>query len=342
MNGSSRLLGFFLTTMMVMLLGGLFLFEGRSAKQSIDVPKATLPVVNNFDVSSGATSSLLRTPVSVKQTTGTEKRYPPLKKDTVGEITSVPKQNVTTTSTVSVPGPLIVSKPTTPAAEGVNTQNGPLDPDEIIALTNKERIAAGLPALSFEQHLGAMATAKANDMIQKQYFAHVSPDGIDLTKLAQTHGYLYLNVGENLALGDFTSSADVVSGWMHSPGHRANILNKNFTQIGVSAVLGNYEGRNVWYAVQEFGRPLSDCPLPDVALKKKIETYQSEIDSLAASLSSLQSAILSSNLDQETYNAKVADYNSLIESYNGLVTTMKEDIKTYNTQVEAYNTCAGN
>lgn len=330
--------------MMAILLGRVFLFENNFAKQSVGIPKTTLSVTDNTDTTKNNPAS--STSLTTSQRSGTEivkNPYSPLKRNTTNVVAPISKQDITATSTISIPGPLIVSRSTTtPGAESINPQGGPLDPYEIILLTNKERVAAGLPALSFEQHLGAMATAKANDMIQKQYFAHVSPDGIDLTKLAQTHGYLYLNVGENLALGDFTSSADVVSGWMHSPGHRANILNKNFTEIGVSAILGNYEGRNVWYAVQEFGRPLSDCTLPDVALKQKIETYQSEISSLATALSTLQSAILSSNLDQATYNAKVADYNSLIESYNALVTTMKGDIKTYNAQVESYNTCAGN
>ena len=356
MNGFSRLFGFFLITAMVATLGGVFLFEKKLAEHDL------VDTVSPFLAPPLNAGTSTRTSFAQESATTTHTETPTSSLKSIGGTTvknntarhTLPKQpvkRVTIAPVVSLSGPLVVENlaSTTPTSsvahssttESIPLQSGALNQPDIIALTNKERIAVGLPALSFNAQLSTMASAKAKDMIQKQYFAHISPDGTDLTKLAKTYGYRYLNVGENLALGDFTSSIDVVSGWMHSPGHRANILNKNFTEIGVSAILGNYEGRDVWYAVQEFGRPLSDCPSPDALLKEKIETSQTAINAFQVSLSNLQAEINAANLDQATYNAKIKDYNAIIELYNQAVTTVKQDIQTYNSEVEAYNTCAG-
>ena len=338
MDTLSRILGFLSAVLMLLALGGVFLFENKLFEGAISPTSSTrsLSPESTATSTTGAHNPDITNDLPLEKSKTEEVVTPVVKKSVP---VNTPK-GTTITPTVSAPGALIIPN-ATPALEG-STLGGALEESEIIALTNKERLASGLKPLSFNAHLSVMATAKANDMIAKQYFAHVAPDGTDLSMLAKTYGYAYLNVGENLALGDFTSSEDVVLGWMNSPGHRANILNKSFTEIGVSAVIGDYEGRKVWYAVQEFGRPLSDCPPPDVSLKMKIERYQEEISALEVSLSNLKTAIISSELDRVTYNEKVEDYNALIESYNQLLMTTKQDIQLYNAQVEKYNTCAGN
>jgi len=265
-------------------------------------------------------------------------------------------------STISTPGPLIVPKDTPPPPMGtapsptpsvspsitpatpVNTapKAGALNQQDIILLTNSERIKAGLSPLAFNATLSLIAEAKAKDMIARQYFAHMSPSGIDVSGLAVEYGYQYKNIGENLALGDFENSKDVVDGWMNSPGHRANILNTDFTQIGVAAIVGSYNGHLVWYSVQEFGRPLPKCTMPDSALEQKIDLYQSEIETTEATLLRLKSEIESPNIDEETYRAKVKDYNIIVKSYNDLVEAVKSAIAAYNAQVSAYNTCVNN
>lgn len=246
-------------------------------------------------------------------------------------------------SAVSAPGPLIVTHSntatTSSGGNGVQDENGALNQKDITTLTNIERVKEGLRSLVFNKRLALMAEAKARDMIDKQYFAHVSPNGTDATKLALNANYQYLNLGENLAMGDFRSSAEVVTGWMNSPGHRANILNKNFTEIGVAAILGNYKGRMVWYSVQEFGRPLPDCTKPDAALEQKIELAQTEITKTETTLANLRSEIDTPNIDQETYNTKANMYNALVPLYNDLVANLKADIESYNTGVKAYNAC---
>lgn len=349
MNSFSRLLNFFLFALMVTALIGVIIFENKIAKQgipeSVQLPLA--PSASSAGVISRATSTKVFVPIKTIGSVASSTRKvvaAPVKTGTTVRVTENTETSTTSAPSISVPGPLVIKKSASSTATLVvpdASSNFALEQSEIIALTNKERAKEGLPPLSFEVHLSSMANAKANDMIQKQYFAHVSPDGIDITQLAKTYDYSYLNIGENLALGDFTSSADVVTGWMNSPGHRANILNKSFTEIGVSAVFGNYQGRNVWYAVQEFGRPLSDCTLPDPVLKKSIETTQTKIDTLQLSLASLEAEMNSGNLDQATYNAKVNEYNALVALYNPLVAAIKKDIQTYNSQVDTYNICAG-
>jgi uncharacterized protein YkwD len=240
-----------------------------------------------------------------------------------------------TPKTVSTPGPLV--RATTSSV----VQTSALTREAIIAATNVERVRAGLPSFVQNATLSAEAEAKALDMISKQYFAHVAPDGTDLGALAKKYGYDYLNVGENLALGDFRSSLDVVTGWMNSPGHRANILHKEFTEIGVAAVEGNWKGEQVWFAVQEFGRPASACPSPDHLLKEKIVAGESTLASLDKTLTMLKEAIASGAGDQALMIAQTNEYNAIVHSYNSFIVTTKADIAAYNAEVQAFNTCAG-
>ncbi len=252
--------------------------------------------------------------------------------------------------TVSTPGPLYVGKPpvvsvatATPAATssdlGVPSTDGALNQNAILLLVNAERAKAALKPLVFNKRLADMAEAKANDMITKQYFAHVAPDGTDVVKLAERYEYHYLNIGENLAMGDFISSSDVMDGWMNSPGHRANILNKNYTEIGISAIEGNYEGRMVWYAVQEFGKPEADCSLPDPQLAQEITDEEATISGIEVTLTALRDTMSDPNIDRNSYNVKAQEYNTIVSTYNDLVATTKADIATHNVDVDAYNSC---
>lgn len=251
-----------------------------------------------------------------------------------------PALSPSATLPVSTPGPLRATNLTTSAPTGHATgNNSALNPAQIIVLTNAERAKEGLPPLAYHSQLTEMSSVKAMDMIAKQYFAHVSPDGTDVAKLAENAQYKYANLGENLALGDFSSSADVVLGWMNSPGHRANILNKNFTEIGVAAITGNYEGRMVWYSVQEFGRPMPTCTKPDTTLEQKIVLSEAQTAATEAALAALRTELETSGIDKETYNAKAKEYNALIKFYNGLVTILKADITKYNAGVQTYNIC---
>ncbi|MFQ5805311.1 MAG: CAP domain-containing protein [Phycisphaerae bacterium] len=125
--------------------------------------------------------------------------------------------------------------------------------DEILRLVNVERTRAGLSSLEHDQTLEDQATQYACEMIHYDFFAHGNPvTGTDLSARAEQFGYEYLIIGENLAAGQ-TSSAQAMADWMDSEGHRENILNPDFTELGVGVRTG---GRFGTYWVQEFGRPL--------------------------------------------------------------------------------------
>lgn len=215
----------------------------------------------------------------------------------------------------------------------------PLDPLEIFALTNIERASFGLKPVNWSEKLAASATAKAKDMIAKQYFAHESPDGTNVDDLAKRFNYNYSLVGENLAMGDFLSSADVVKGWMNSPGHRANILKPTYTEMGISAIIGLGDGRNMWYSVQEFGRPAPECEKPSAALGASITSGEERIKSITAQLSSMKAEIETSAFNSQESETRIATYNGLAELHNKLLNTIKESVEAFNAQVKTYNSC---
>jgi len=122
---------------------------------------------------------------------------------------------------------------------------------EVVDRTNAERARHGLRALSVDQRLAAAAQAHSADMVRRAFFAHESPDGRQVWDRAVAAGYAYRKVAENIAAGQRTAE-EVVRGWMGSPGHRANILDGDLTQIGVGRAEGGSYGV---YWTQVFGTP---------------------------------------------------------------------------------------
>jgi uncharacterized YkwD family protein len=102
----------------------------------------------------------------------------------------------------------------------------------VIELTNRERARAGLPALKLDAQLSSVAQKKSEDMQQNHYFSHTSPTYGSPFDMMRDFGVTYKTAGENIAQGQRTPQ-EVVTAWMNSPGHRANILNRQFTHIGV-------------------------------------------------------------------------------------------------------------
>lgn len=109
--------------------------------------------------------------------------------------------------------------------------------------TNQQRIANGLGSLALNGTLSQAAQAKAADMAANDYWAHDSPSGATPWTFISAAGYAYQTAGENLAYG-FTSSSDAITGWMNSPGHRANILKDSFSEVGFGIIdIANYRGQ---------------------------------------------------------------------------------------------------
>ncbi len=130
----------------------------------------------------------------------------------------------------------------------------------IVDLTNIERKTNGAEALSVNLKLEEAARLKAQDMAKRAYFSHVSPEGVQPWYWLGLVNYKYYAAGENLAV-HFDESSAVSVAWMASPSHRANILNKEFTEVGVGTAVGLFEGRSTIFVVQYFGRPVSAGPL---------------------------------------------------------------------------------
>lgn len=111
---------------------------------------------------------------------------------------------------------------------------------EVVRLVNEARAKNGLKELTHNWELSRVARYKSQDMKDKGYFSHTSPTYGSPFQMIRNFGISYKTAGENIARGQKTP-ADVVNAWMNSSGHRANILNPSFTEIGVGYVAnGNY------------------------------------------------------------------------------------------------------
>jgi uncharacterized protein YkwD len=125
----------------------------------------------------------------------------------------------------------------------------------VIRLTNEERRKRGLPPLAQNRNLMKSAQSHADFMARNDCFAHRCPKEPALAQRAKNAGYGYRSVAENIAAGSPTP-AEVVEGWMNSPGHRANILRPEMREIGIGyALLNEDPGKETYrhYWVQNFG-----------------------------------------------------------------------------------------
>lgn len=117
-----------------------------------------------------------------------------------------------------------------------------ISPQVLLAETNGDRSNHREPALQLNNDLMAAAQAKANDMAKHDYWSHVTPSGVQPWTFIMAAGYQYEAAGENLAYG-FGSSDQVMTAWMNSPEHRANILDANYQDVGFgTANAPNYQG----------------------------------------------------------------------------------------------------
>lgn len=225
-----------------------------------------------------------------------------------------------------------------------NIPNSFLTKTGVLKWTNIQRDETeSLPPLLQNSGLDAIAMERLEDMFEKQYFDHISPDGIGASDVAQKIGYEFISIGENIALGNFKDDQTLVQAWMDSPGHRANILNNGYTEIGIAVKKEIYEKQETWIGVQIFARPLSDCPKPDQALKVEIEKNQGQITILENEATAMRKELEKINprnkKDIEAYNQKVDEYNLLIKEINNLIKKQKNLISEYNSQVDSQNEC---
>lgn len=139
------------------------------------------------------------------------------------------------------------SKPASSTAPSTAPQSGSsfsAFQNQVIQLVNEQRAANGLKPLTANAQLTNTATLKSQDMAKLNYFDHTSPTYGSPFDMMKKYDISYRTAGENIAMGQ-TTPAQVMQGWMNSPGHRANILNASFTQIGVG-IAKNAQGQLIW------------------------------------------------------------------------------------------------
>jgi hypothetical protein len=131
--------------------------------------------------------------------------------------------------------------------------------DRVLELINAERQDYGVEALVLHDKLIKSSVMKTTDMIEEQYFGHISPSGQSLKTYIDDVGYEYALAGENLAVG-FYNARDVVEAWLSSPKHHENITEGIFIDTGLSVMAGEYQGRQTFYFANHFGSPRSSLP----------------------------------------------------------------------------------
>jgi uncharacterized protein YkwD len=231
-----------------------------------------------------------------------------------------------------------------------------LSREVIVGLTNSIRAANGLAALSENRLLTTIAEERAKDMLEKQYFDHISPVGEQASDLAQKIGYKYKIIAENIASGMFMTNQKIIDGWMQSPGHRKNILSPEVSEIGVSVMKGRMGGHDAWISVQIFGLqslPVSTklCTPPSQQLMNEIEIKKVELRVLNERLASLRSELetvkTSIELDRtlvgkdskrnQDLNVKIKTYNEKSNWHNETLAELKAKEAVLNSMIAEYN-----
>lgn len=133
------------------------------------------------------------------------------------------------------------NQPENPSVPDTDTENASFV-RQVVNLVNQERAKAGLSPVTADTSIQAAAQVRAKEI--EKSFSHTRPDGSSFSTALTQQGVTYRGSGENIAWGQKTPE-QVMNGWMNSDGHRANILNKNFTKIGVG-YHQNASGTNYW------------------------------------------------------------------------------------------------
>ncbi len=155
--------------------------------------------------------------------------------------TEVNKDNTATTQ----PDKEVTETPA-PPVKGTGSSNTAVSSYEqkVVELVNVERQKAGLSSLTLDSNISNVARTKSKDMADNNYFAHQSPTYGSAGDMLRKSGINWSAWGENIASGQRTPEA-VVTAWMNSPGHKANIMSTNFSKIGVGYVT-NSNGTPYW------------------------------------------------------------------------------------------------
>ena len=183
-------------------------------------------------------------------------------------------------------------------------------------LSNNVRNSNGIASLTVNSKLTTAAQNKANAMVANNYFEHTAPDGTTGWDYVSSAGYGYLYVGENLAASNEDDSS-VVNGWLNSPGHRANLLNSTYTDVGYGvAYIGDYLGYgNVTFIVALYAKPQPSpvvaSPAPPAPVTAPQATVSAAPVPVATDTAQPEDAVESTVQETETTEPQKLDTSSL-------------------------------
>lgn len=165
---------------------------------------------------------------------------------------------------------------------------------QLLATTNIEREKYGFEKLGLNDKLAQAAALKAQDMLEKQYWAHESLDGVTPWHWIQQAEYSYDYAGENLAK-NFHTAESTVAAWMASPEHRANVLSAQYSDVGFAVAEGVLDGQATTLVVALYGHETSQqAALPATTTSTPIGQPLSPIARLGVAIQSLSPAALGS------------------------------------------------
>lgn len=187
----------------------------------------------------------------------------------------------------------------------------------LIDSLNSERSDLKLGAVKENALLNKAALLKANDMMQKGYFSHTSPSGITPWYWFKKVGYDYKSAGENLGIG-FVDSQELHQAWNDSPSHKANLVNKNYKDIGISFVEGNFQGSQTTIVVQMFGTQKTK---PVVAQKPVNVVINPVVKPQASTTGANQATANLTNIFSTTASGVAGDSTSslIVDATSGLI-----------------------
>lgn len=203
---------------------------------------------------------------------------------------------------------------------------------DMLERINSDRVDNGKKALTWNASLCQSAGLKSDDMNNNNYFEHNSPSGITPWYWVKKVGYRYTFVGENLALNYFTSES-AHTALMNSPGHRANILNDNFTEIGINYVRGKLNGEDAFFVVQHFASPAPEKPeIKYVCETKKAEKNLRELENTKDKIEKY----LSDAEDKKTQLENAGQSTKKADDYIDDMEDKEKEVNKYIKEIEDY------
>ncbi|MBI4004510.1 CAP domain-containing protein [Candidatus Roizmanbacteria bacterium] len=142
---------------------------------------------------------------------------------------------------------------------------------KLFELTNQERTKAHVGSLTYNEKLAEAAYKKAQDMFNRNYWAHYGPNGTTPWEFLMSSGYNYEFAGENLAK-NFLFSQGVVDAWMKSKSHKENVLRSDYSEVGFAVTNGILNGEQTTLVVQMFGKPSTSTIVNRYPQKKQLPT----------------------------------------------------------------------